>query len=138
MGRKAMHDASLFRGSSQQLCINLIMGKITKALFPFILLAHTGPDVAVNYIGIAHGSSRIDNRFERPFGGMLAKRSPEPIIEAIALGGCQSEANAHRATAERQGTGYVVSVANNDDGSTFELPEQFLLSQQICACLSPH
>ncbi len=118
MGRQAVHEQRMGRGSGHQGGVDLVLGK---NLFPpgrFLLAAHRRPDVRVDRIdagdGLRWAGERADLRaVARPSHGVVDHAVGQ--LEAARRGDVERDATHHRGMCQRRGD--VVPVADIGDAA---------------------
>ena len=97
-------------GNAHQLFVYLVAGKNLAAFGGFALLAHAGPNVGVNGVGIGCGGKDIVGELE--LVAILLGKCKHGGVGLVALGGGDGDLHAGLEAADDEGVGHVVAIAD--------------------------
>jgi len=136
MGGKAVHHFCVFGGRRQKLFVDLERLKLLRTASRFVFLAHTGPDVGVNHIGLGHSSLRVGHLHEAIASGQMSMHFNEGLVERVAARSAKDELNAEFPAGECERPGDVVAVADERYSEAFQRAEHLAHRQQIAERLA--
>src|SRR4051794_28434219 len=96
-----------------------------------LFLPHTGPDIRVNDVGHLNRLGRILLLDQLPVGHVLLEELQEVRIQTVPRRGRENEADAELATAQRQRSGHVVAITDEDKGASLEVAENLVNGIQV-------
>ena len=121
--RQTMHDHSILLGHRHRPAIDLVRAERIQARLRFLLLAHAGPHVSVNSVGIRYcffdGMSYCDIR-AGPYGSFQNR-----FIRLVTLRAGQREREWHDHRCLQPRMNHVVTVADERDLQAIEIPLVF-------------
>ena len=113
VGRHIVHKVGGGFGLRQQSRIHGVALKSLQPQSPFRLVPHTGPDIGINQVGIAHGGRRVMQRlYRRRIAAPFLRPFQSGGVQGVARRGSDAEIHPQGGQGQGQAAGHIVAVAN--------------------------